>query len=89
MPEATAYTTTQAHPVFSSLSAAATLDRQSREPSPEREDLNFPTLQELRNEVPFEAAGEFQLDQIATENEDDINVEVKKTVKPGRKKKYE
>lgn len=44
MPEATAYTTTQAHPVFSSLSAAATLDRQSREPSPEREDLNFPTL---------------------------------------------
>ena len=43
--------------------------------------------EELQNEVPFEAAGEFQLEEIASENEDDIHVEVKETVKPGQKRK--
>jgi len=43
--------------------------------------------EELQNEVPFEAAGEFQLEEIASENEDDINVEVKERVKPGQKRK--
>ena len=42
--------------------------------------------EELQNEVPFEAAGEFQLEEIASENEDNIHVEVKETVKPGQKK---
>lgn len=43
---------------------------------------------ELENELPYEPAGEFQLEEIDCENEEDIEVQINEKAKPGQKRKH-